>query len=139
MESLKTNKEIKGLPKYVGEHILLILDKKTDQTMKRVLEILSLTYGRTKTEKIEDFIEDCMKFQDDQFDDNGELLLGMKEINQRRKELNMTEDEWVAVGMLSIIKKRKKIDKFIFQALRDVVKLRGDNIIKDFEDKFKEL
>ena len=34
-----------------------------------------------------------MKFRDDQFDDDGELLLGMKEINQRRKELNMTEGE----------------------------------------------
>ena len=38
MESLKTNKEIKGLPKYVGEHILPILEKKTDHTMKKVLK-----------------------------------------------------------------------------------------------------
>ena len=56
MESLKTNKEIKGLPKYVGEHILPILEKKTDQTMKRVLEILALKYGRTRVGKIEDFM-----------------------------------------------------------------------------------
>ena len=41
--------------------------------------------------------------------------------------------------MLSIIKKRNKIDKFIYHALRDVVKLGGDNLIKNFEDKFKEL
>ena len=54
MESLKTNKEIKRLPKYFREHFLLILDKKTDQTMKRVLKILSLKYGQTRTEKIED-------------------------------------------------------------------------------------
>ena len=53
-----------------------------------------------RKEKIEDFMEDWMKFQDDQFKDNSELLLGMKEINQRRKELNMTEDEWVTVWML---------------------------------------
>ena len=38
-----------------------------------------------------------------------------------------------------LVKRRKKIDKFIYQALRDVVKLRGDNMIKNFEDKFKEL
>ena len=31
MESLKTNKEVKELPKYVGEHILPTLEKKTDQ------------------------------------------------------------------------------------------------------------
>ena len=58
MESLEINKEIKGLPKYVGEHILPILEKKTDQTMKRVLEILALKYGHTRIEKIEDFMDD---------------------------------------------------------------------------------
>ena len=81
VESLKTNKEIKGLPKYVGEHILPVLEKKTDQTMKRVLEILALKYGRTRVEKIEDFMDDWTKFRDDQYDDDGELLLGMKELN----------------------------------------------------------
>ena len=60
-------------------------------------------------------------------------------MNQRRKELNKTDDKWVAVWMLSIIKKRKKIDKFIYQALRDVVKLSGVDIIKKFKEKFKEL
>ena len=45
IESLKTNKEIKGLQKYVGEHILLVLERKVDQTLKRVLEILILKYG----------------------------------------------------------------------------------------------
>ena len=55
MESLKTNKDIKGLPKYVEEHILPVLENKEDQTMKRVLEIFALWYGRTRVEKIEDF------------------------------------------------------------------------------------
>ena len=41
----------------------------------------------------------------------------MKEINQRRKELKMTEDEWVVTWMLGIVKKRKKLDKFAYQAL----------------------
>ena len=51
----------------------------------------------------------------------------------------MTEDEWVAVWMLNIVKKRKRIDKFIYQSLQDIVKVGGDNVIKNFEDKFKEL
>ena len=41
--------------------------------------------------------------------------------------------------MLTIVKKRKRIDKFIYQALRDVVKLGGDDVIKNFKEKFKEL
>ena len=100
VESLKTNKDIKGLQKYVGEHILPILESKDDQTIKKVLEILTLKYGRTRVEKIEDFMDDWTKFKDDQYDDDGELLLGMKELNQRRKELKMTEDELIAVWML---------------------------------------
>ena len=31
------------------------------------------------------------------------------------------------------------VDKFIHQAMRDVVKQGGDNVIKNFENKFKEL
>ena len=34
MESLKNNKEIKGLPRYIRKHILPVLEKKTYQTMK---------------------------------------------------------------------------------------------------------
>ena len=78
-----------------------------------------------------------MKFKDVQYEDDGELLLGMKEINQRKNDLKMTKDEWVAVWMLSIVKKRKKVDKLIYQALRDVVKVGGDNVLENTEKKFK--
>ena len=40
--------------------------------------------------------------------------------------------------MLSIVKTRKKVDKFIYQALRDVVKVGGENVLESFEKKFKE-
>ena len=85
VENLKTNKEIKGLQKYVGEHILPILESKEDQTIKKVLEILPLKYGRTRVKKIEDFIDDWSKFKDDHHEDDSKLILGMKELNQRRK------------------------------------------------------
>ena len=57
VESFKTNKEIKGLQKYVGEHILPVLEVVEEQTIKKVLEILTLKYGRTRVEMVEDFIE----------------------------------------------------------------------------------
>ena len=50
IEGLKNNKEIKGLSRYVGEHILPVLEKKTDQTMKRVLKLFDLKYRRMRTE-----------------------------------------------------------------------------------------
>ena len=83
-------------------------------------------------------MEEWIKFKDDQFEDNGKLLLAMKELRRRKKDLNITEDEWDAVWMLTTVKRRKRIDRFIHQALRDVVKQEGDNIIKNFEEKFKE-
>ena len=51
----------------------------------------------------------------------------------------MTENEWVTVWMLGIIKKRKRLDKFVYQSLQDVVKVGGDNVIKNFKEKFEEL
>ena len=116
MESLKTNKDVKGLPRYVGEYVLPTLDKKTDQTIAKVLDLLSLKYGRTKTEKIEEMMEDWINFKADQFEDDGEFLLGMKELRQKKKDLNVTEDEWNVVWMLTMVKKQKRIDIFILQA-----------------------
>ena len=60
----------------------------------------------------------------------------MRELNQRRRELKMTEDEWSTVWMLSIVKRRKRLDKFVYQSLQDVVKVGGDNVFKNFEEKF---
>ena len=45
----------------------------------------------------------------------------------------MTEDEWVAVWILGIVKKRKRLDKFVYQSLRDIVKAGGDNIVRNFK------
>ena len=78
MESLKTNKEVKGLPRYVGEHVLPTLEKKSDQTILKVLDLLDTKYGRTKTERIEEIMDEWLKCRDDSFEDDGELLLGRR-------------------------------------------------------------
>ena len=65
IESLKTNKDIKGLPRYVGEHILPVLEKETDQTNKEVIELLDVKYGRTPTEKVEECVEYLLKLKED--------------------------------------------------------------------------
>jgi len=61
------------------------LESKEDQTVKRVIKILTLKYGRTRVEKIEDFMDDWSKLKNNHYEDDSELLLGMKELNQRRK------------------------------------------------------
>ena len=67
------------------------------------------------------------------------MILAMKEINQRRKDLKMTHNEWIAVWMLGNVRKRRKINKYVYQALRNVVKEGGVNILQNFENKFKEM
>ena len=41
--------------------------------------------------------------------------------------------------MIGVVKKRKELDKFAYQALRDRVNFGGENVIQNFEEKFKEL
>ena len=84
MESLKTNKEVKGLPRNDGEHILPTRDKKTDQTDLKVLNLLNTKYVRTYTERIEELMDEWIKFKDDQFEDEGEFLRGEPKKNRAR-------------------------------------------------------
>ena len=67
MEELKKNKDIKGIQKYLAEHVIPVLVKKTDQTLEKVIGLLDVKYGRSRTEKVEDVIEDYLKFSKDQY------------------------------------------------------------------------
>ena len=51
----------------------------------------------------------------------------------------MTQEEWYSVWMLRKMMKRTKIDNFEIQALRDVVKEGGPDVVDEFEKKFKEI
>ena len=62
MESLKVNKDIKDLPHQVREHVLPILEKKQDQTIKKAFELLDTKYGISRTEKIQECVDDLLKF-----------------------------------------------------------------------------
>ena len=92
IEELKRNKEIKGLQRYIADHILPVLIKKQDQTVDREAGLLDSRYRRTRTEKVQEATEDLSKFREDQYEDNDELMLAMKELRQRRVELKMTFD-----------------------------------------------
>ena len=78
IEELKKNEEIKGLQGYVADHILPVLIKKTDQTVDKVVELLDRKYGRSRTEKVKEVIEDLFKFREDQYKDDDELMLAMR-------------------------------------------------------------
>ena len=95
------------MQRYITDHILSVLIQKQDQTVDKVVGLLDSRYGRSRTEKVEEAIEDLFKFREDQYEDDDELMLAMKELRQRRVELKMTFDEFHSVWMLQKLKKRK--------------------------------
>ena len=107
IEELKKNKEIKGLQKFLADHILPVIITKDDQNVKKVVTLLNERYGRTRTEKVEEAIEDLFKFREDNFEDDDELMLAMSELRNRRVDLEISFDEFQTVWMLQKLKKRK--------------------------------
>ena len=139
IEELKKNKEIKGLQKILADHILPVVITKDDQNVKKVVTLLNERYGRTRTEKVEEAIEDLFKFREDNYDDDDELMLAMSELRKRRVDLEISFDEFHMVWMLQKLKKRKRMENFELQSLREVVKINGPDVVKNFEEKFKEI
>ena len=106
IEELKKNKEIKGLQKFIADHILPVVIRKEDQTVAKVTKLLESRYGRTRTEKVEEAMRDLFQFREDQYEDDDELMLAMSELRQRRVDLEMSFDEFHSVWMLQKLKKR---------------------------------
>ena len=139
IEELKKNKEIKGLQRFLADHILPVILKKDDQNVGKVITLLNERYGRTRTEKVEEAIEDLFKFREDQYEDDDELMLAMSELRQRRVELEITFDEFHTVWMLQKLKKRRKMENFELQTLGEVVKENGPAVVQNFEKKLRRL
>ena len=140
IESLKMNKEIKGLSAYINDHVIKVCEKREDQEVSKVLDVLSKKYGRSRVEKMEVWIENWFDFKDGDFDDEDDFLFAMKEIGVRKKELKVTDEEMLTMWMLWTVKKRKKMETYEYHILRDVVKKEeGEAMSMRFEEKYKEL
>ena len=49
----------------------------------------------------------------------------------------MTFYEFHSIWMLQMLKKKKRLENFELQALRDVIKENTENVVERFEEKFK--
>ena len=63
----------------------------------------------------------------------------MKELRQRRIELEMSFDEFDSAWILEKMRKRRKMENFKIQSLRNVVKEGGPDVVNNFEKKFKKI
>ena len=84
------------------------MDRKTDQTVKKALELLEVKYGRSFTERIEKCVNDLLKFREDQYKDDGELLLAMEEIRDKVKRDGTQDHQRQVVGDLDVRKNKEK-------------------------------
>ena len=86
---------------------MTVLEKKTDQTIDKDAALIDVRYGRSRTEKVEDAMNDLLKFREDDYEDDIDLMLTMRELRQRRLDLKMTFYEFHLVWMMQKMKKRK--------------------------------
>ena len=78
VESLKINKEVKGLAKYVDKYYLPVLNTKECQTVKDAIECLEKKYERTRFENLEELVADWLKVKGNDFDDEDDFIQAME-------------------------------------------------------------
>ena len=93
MELLKMNKEINGLAKYVGEHILPGLDTVEKQKVKEVTELLKVKYGRARLEELEELMTDWMNFKANEYEDEDSYLFVIEKLIARKEEKKVKNKE----------------------------------------------
>ena len=86
IESLKNNKEIEGLAKYIGEHVIPKLDTIEKHKVKEITDLLKLKYGRTRIEELEELMEDWIKFNFNEHESEEEYLFAMEKMRARKEE-----------------------------------------------------
>ena len=86
-------------------------------------------------EELEELMTDWMNFKANEYEDEDEYLLAMERLIARKEEKKVKDKEWNCIWMTVETKKRKGMENYQLQYLRNVVKANGDNVMKDFRDK----
>merc|ERR1711889_37524 len=96
IESMKQNKDIEGLARYTGEHIVGKLDTTEAQTIKELLQQLDIKYGRTRLEELEELMEEWIEFNFNEHENGEEYLFAQEKLISRQDEKKITMREWNA-------------------------------------------
>ena len=82
-------------------------------------------------------MEDWMNFKANEHENEDDYLFAMEKLIARKEEKKVTNKEWDSVWMMVETKKRKGTENFQLQVLGKVVKVNGDNMLKDFRDNYR--
>merc|ERR1712082_541517 len=137
IESLKINKEIEGLAQNIGEHVIPKLDTIEKQTVREIVKLLKLKYGRTRIEELEELMEDWIKFNFNEHESEEEYLFAMEKMIARKEEKQVTMKEWDAIWMMIGARKRKGIENYQLLELRKMVKANEETVRKNFREKYR--
>merc|ERR1712133_294413 len=122
IESLKINKDIEGLALYIREHVVGKLDTIEKQTVKELIELLDIKYGRTRLEELEELMEDWIKFNFNEHESKEEYLFAQEKLIARQDEKQISLKEWNTIWMMYGAKQRKGIEHYQLLELRNIVK-----------------
>merc|ERR1712101_59684 len=108
IESLKINKDIEGLAVYIGEHVVGKLYTIEKQTVKELIELLDIKYGRTRLEELEELMEDWIKFNFNEHESEEEYLFAQEKLIARQDEKQISLKEWNTIWMMYGVKQRNR-------------------------------
>ena len=80
-----------------------------------------------------------MNFKANEYDDEDKYLLAMERLYARKDENEVKHKKWFSTWMMIETKKRKGIESFQLQELRNIVKTGGEEVMNEFRDKYREL
>ena len=73
-------------------------------------------------------------FHKENYEEDDEMILAMKDITQRGVELGIRFEDFDTVWRLEKVRKRRKMEGFELQSLRNMVKEGGTNVVTYFEN-----
>ena len=90
-------------------------------------------------EELEELVTDWMNFKANEYEDEDEYLLAMERLYARKEEKKVKDKEWFSTWMKIETKKRKGIENYQLQELRNIVKAGGEHVKKDFREIYRAL
>merc|ERR1712029_161328 len=99
-------------------------------TVIEITKLLKLKYGRTRTEELEELMEEWIKFNFNEHDSEEDYIFSQEKIIARQNETKVTLAEWNAIWMMHGAKQRKGIESFQLHQLRDTLKTGSDEMQK---------
>ena len=93
------------------------------QTIKEILQQLDIKYGRTRLEELEELMEEWIKFNFNEHENEEEYLFAQEKLISRQNEKKVTLTEWNAIWMMYGAKYYTANQRLITQQIGSIFKM----------------